>query len=929
MVQALPRLSEEVVSEQALPEGASSPNPEAGFGALRTERGCLPLRGLNVRARLDGLIATIDVEQVFVNAHDQPLEATYIFPLPDRAAVTRFRLQVAGRVVEGDLQERGAARKEYDRAIQAGHRAAIAEEERPGVFTMRVGNLPPGEAATVRLALVGPLPYSDGEVTFRFPLVVAPRYVPGVPLPGPSVGDGVESDTDAVPDASRLSPPVLLPGFPNPVRLSLAVEVPPSQLAPHSFRSSLHTVIEEDAAQARNVSAGTLQAQRFRLQPGERLDRDFILRFRLGADRVHTALSLRPDAQGEEGTFLLTVVPPAGRAGSDRPRDVVFVLDRSGSMAGWKMVAARRAVERMVETLTERDRFTVYAFDDQIEVPPGFNGLRLMLATDDLRYRAAEFLAKVESRGGTEMAQPLEQAVAELTHALNRSTRAAEAERVLVLITDGQVGNEDQILRQLGSRVKGVRIFTLGIDRAVNAAFLRRLADLGGGASDVVESEERLDEVMDQVHRHIGTPVLTRLRLEPAGLRFLPETLVPGRTPDLFAGAPLLISGRYRGSPTGAIAVRALDGTGQSWSTEVAGWREDGAPLASVWARGRVRELEDRYVSTGSNRPELEREIVATSLRFGVLCRFTAYVAVDREERVNVGGQVHGVVQPVEQPQGWGANASLGVPPPCAAPVPCPPMPGAVLGGGAGSIHRKAEVSGPRAAKKTMLAKKVLEENNAGGRVSKKTQLAIDFESTLNEPPPATPGEAAPAGPPRAEIGAADEGKDIFEETNFDVPALEDDSDQRARREARSPQNRRPRSASTGEQEGLLSRLLGLFRRKGKPASLLARAPYRSRAETLLQRLQDATPARLDLLRGVLDDLEALFKDLVSAGDRDPSVEELGQVVVRARELLEAAQPSEAAAAPLCQQAVDALTIWLNLTPPADPSAERREGFWK
>src|SRR5262249_35178744 len=148
-------------------------------------------------------------------SHDQPLEATYIFPLPDRAAVTSFRLEVAGRVIEGELQERSQARQQYDAAIQAGHRAAIAEEERAGVFTMRVGNLPPGERAIVRLGLVGPLPYSDGETTFRFPLVVAPRYIPGLPLPGPSAGGGTATDTDRVPDASRISPPVLLPGFPN------------------------------------------------------------------------------------------------------------------------------------------------------------------------------------------------------------------------------------------------------------------------------------------------------------------------------------------------------------------------------------------------------------------------------------------------------------------------------------------------------------------------------------------------------------------------------------------------------------------------------------------------------------------------------------------------------------------------------------------
>ena len=252
---------------------------QAGFGSLSTEKGVLPLKAMDVTTRIDGLIAQTDLTQTFQNVHAVPLEATYIFPLPDRAAVTRFRLEVAGRVIEGELKERGAARKEYDQALKAGHRAAITEEERPGVFTLRVGTLPPGEEATVRLSLTGPLPYSEGEATFRFPLVVAPRYIPGTALSGPSVGDGVVPDTDAVPDASRITPPVLLPGFPNPVQLGLSVEFAASPLAPTALKSSLHAVVEEKDARVYRVV----------LQPGERLNRDFILRFRIAQDKIVTA----------------------------------------------------------------------------------------------------------------------------------------------------------------------------------------------------------------------------------------------------------------------------------------------------------------------------------------------------------------------------------------------------------------------------------------------------------------------------------------------------------------------------------------------------------------------------------------------------------------------------------------------------------------
>ena len=273
-----------------------------------------------------------------MNAFDVPLEATYIFPLPDRAAVTGFRMEVAGRVIEGVLQERAEAREAYEQAIAEGQRAAIAEEDRPGVFNLRVGNLMPGDRAAVELTMCGVLPYAGGEVTFRFPLVVAPRYIPGTPLPGPSAGDGTALDTIAVPDASRISPPVLLPGFASPVRLSL-----------------------------------------------------------------------------------------------------------------------------------------------------------------------------------------------------------------VVLITDGQVGNEDQILSTLGRRLKGIRVFTLGIDRAVNEGFLRRLAERGGGTCELVESEARLDEVMQAIHRRIATPLLTGLYLESKGMAIEPGEVVPSRLPDLFCGSPLLILGRYRG----------------------------------------------------------------------------------------------------------------------------------------------------------------------------------------------------------------------------------------------------------------------------------------------------------------------------------------------------------------------------------------------
>jgi Ca-activated chloride channel family protein len=622
---------------------------QRGFGSLSTARGNLPLKQLDVDARLVGLVASTIVRQTFVNSvvadggSGAPLEATYIFPLPDRAAVTRFELRVGERLIEGILRERGEARREYAAAIQQGHRAAIAEEDRSGVFSMCVGNILPGEEARVMLELTGPVPCDDGEATFQFPLVVAPRYVPGTPLPGTPVGEGTAWDTDAVPDASRISPPVLLPGFPNPVELRLVVEVHDAGLSLRDFRSSLHAVVEEGPAAGR---------RRITLQPGERLNRDFILRFQVGETSLRTALTATPDVDGrgdgDGGTFQLTIVPPAGLAAASRPRDVVFVLDRSGSMAGWKMVTARRALGRMIDSLGAADRFTVLAFDHSVETPPGFPAGQLVTATDRQRFAAIEFLARLESRGGTEIAAPLKAALDAL------GTDVGEArERIVALVTDGQVANDDDLLQKLGARLAGVRVMTLGIDKAVNSGFLQKLAVLGAGYTEVVESEDRLDAVLDRIHRRIASPLLTGLRVELPGCRVETESKTPRRLADLFAGAPLVVRGRYRGAAPTTAQISAADGVGRAWADSAAAQLEDTRAIPALWARDQVRALEDEYAIGQCDQPALAARIVECSLRFGVLSRFTAFVAVDRSEVVNAGGECVQIIQPVESPAGW------------------------------------------------------------------------------------------------------------------------------------------------------------------------------------------------------------------------------------------------------------------------------------
>ncbi len=607
-------------------EVTARPTDDDGLGCLRTKHGNLPLESIDVRARITGLASLTELTQGFHNAYDEPLEATYVFPLPPRAAVTEMRMEADGRVVEGVLKERGEARATYDQAIQEGKRASIAEEERPGVFTMRVGNVMPGEHVTVHLTLAGALAYEDGTATYRFPLVVAPKYIPGRPVDGEQVGDGTALDTDEVPDASRISPPVLLPGFPNPVDLSLSVDVDTAGLPLADVRSSLHATRTDDTGSGMRIS----------LNPGERADRDFLLRLTIGDESaVSTALTVLPDEDEQAGTFALTVLPPTGEP-AKHGRDVVLVLDRSGSMGGWKMVAARRAAARIIDTLGGDDRFAVMGFDYQVDTPPGLPD-GLVEASDRHRFRAVEFLATLDARGGTEMLSPLRRAADLLREETNR-------ERVLVLVTDGQIGNEDQILYELSPKLAGVRVHTVGIDRAVNEGFLQRLAGTHGRC-ELVESEDRLDEAMHNIHRRIGTPLVTDLQVTGDGLTLDTTTLAPTPLPDVFPGAPVVVMGRYTGAPQGAVTVTGRPDLRASLTAT----RSSNPALANLWARAIIRDLEDKYV-TGQT--SLEERIVETSLKFGVLSRFTAFVAVDQRV-VNEGGTTRRVTQPVDHPSGW------------------------------------------------------------------------------------------------------------------------------------------------------------------------------------------------------------------------------------------------------------------------------------
>lgn len=247
----------------------------------------------------------------------------------------------------------------------------------------------------------------------------------------------------------------------------------------------------------------------------------------------------------------------------------------------------------------------------------------------------------------------------------------------MVLVTDGQVGNEDQILHESADALRRIRVHTVGVDQAVNAGFLGRLASAGGGRCELVESEDRLDAAMECIHRRIGAPLVTRLSLSGSGLTLDTDAQTPSRLPDLFSGVPYVVRGRYTGAAAGSLTLSGRRPSGETWSVTAPAQRREVPTLGQIWARSVLRDREDEYASREiyadqSTQEDLERRIVATSLRFGVLCRFTAYVAVD-PSTVTDGRPKLAVIQPVDSPAGWDMFGAQG------AVAMAAPMEGAVI----------------------------------------------------------------------------------------------------------------------------------------------------------------------------------------------------------------------------------------------------------
>jgi len=584
-----------------------TPGLEAPGGAAPS---VCPLRHTDVRITVRGMVADVTVRQEFHNPVQQPIEAEYVFPLPDTAAVHATEMRIGERVIRGKIARRQEARRQYEQARDAGQRASLLEQERPNIFTQSVANIPPGESVIVVIRYVETLAYSDGAYEVVFPMVVGPRYIPGRPTGGRS-GHGRIGDTDQVPDASRITPPALKGGQRCGHDISLAVDVEMG-VPIQSVGCRAHEVtIERD-----EKAEGTARVQ---LNDEAAIpNKDFVLNIATAGQQPEIGLLTHHD--GESGYFMLVLQPPeAPPSDQVRPREVLCVMDCSGSMEGPPIAIEKKAVKKLLETLRPADRFNVLAFS---EFARGFREGSVP-ATPGNILAAKLWVDTQSAKGGTEMLTGVRAALA--------TPPPAETLRIVAFFTDGYIGNDWAVVGEVQNLLGDARLFSFGVGSSVNRFLIDRMAMAGRGVSQTILLGDKPDEVVQTFADRLARPVLTDVHLEVTGATV--HDVTPARPPDVFAGAPIYLHGRYDEPGAATFEVIGRIGTkprSASVKVQLPGASKDPSPLPSIWARQQIKQLElQRSGNTAMPSGELVEQITRLALKHSLMTAYTSFVAID------------------------------------------------------------------------------------------------------------------------------------------------------------------------------------------------------------------------------------------------------------------------------------------------------------
>ena len=604
-------------SGQGLPPGGDAATagsllsilPDGHFGAP------CPLVHTNVKADISGPLARVTVEQEFRNPLEQKIEALYTFPLASDAAVDEMTMLVGDRTVRGKIKPKEEARAIYEAARNAGYLAGLLDQERPNIFSQAIANIRPGETVKVVIKYVETVKYEDGLYAFSFPMVVGPRYNPR-----------------GTPNTATINPPVTPKG--TRAGHDISIEVALDAGVPLNFiRSLTHDI---DVLKTGNATAKVTLRNKSELP-----NKDFVLQYDVSGAKIADAVMTHRDARG--GFFSMILQPPAQvRQDEITPKELVFVLDTSGSMSGFPMEKAKETMRMAIEGLHSHDTFNLITFsgDTHVLFP------RPVYATPENVAAAKRFLESRQGGGGTEMMKAIRAAL--------DPSDSADHIRVVCFMTDGYVGNDLEIVGEV-KKHPNARVFSFGIGSSVNHFLLDQMAREGRGEVEYVGLEDDGSAAARRFYQRVNTPLLTDLRLEWNGVAV--SEVYPARLPDLFSARPMIISGRYDAPGKGVLRLIGKQ-AGHDFVRDIPvslpAIQPEHGVVATLWARRKVDALMATNwtgMQSGNPGPEVKSAITQLGVDFGLMTQFTSFVAVEESIRTE-GGKPVRVETPVEMPAG-------------------------------------------------------------------------------------------------------------------------------------------------------------------------------------------------------------------------------------------------------------------------------------
>ncbi|GGY88249.1 marine proteobacterial sortase target protein [Shewanella fodinae] len=626
-------------------------NPEwPGAGTLEwqgdnTNNNIAPGLKTDVNMQVSGLTNRVTVTQHYTNHSEQWLNGRYLFPLPENAAVDSLQMKIGERLIAGQIKPRKEARQLYEQAKADGKRASLLSQQRPNLFTAEVANLGPGQTLEIRFSYQQALDYRDGQFNLRFPMTLTPRYIPAAMLTSAAKLPEVLSLQTLMVDNTALR-----------------------QEQASANRTSINIVLDAGLPLA-SVSSASHQIQQQPQDDGSMVitlsnalpDRDFVLDWQPQAANAPTAAlysqlgqtynhsSDNHDAPDTSRYSLLMMMPPAVKPQTDNPRELILVIDTSGSMAGDAMAQAKSAVLYALSGLKPQDSFNILAFSSDVQ-PLAPQALPVTAHNIGL---AQQFVRSLEANGGTEMAKALQLALPFTGDTVANESDAAL--RQVIFMTDGAVGNEDQLFTLIRDRLGNNRLFTIGIGSAPNSHFMRRAAELGRGTFTYIGNMQQVEQQTVSLLNKIAAPVLTDVQLHYAD-GTVPDYW-PAHIPDLYMGEPMLLSLRERSAEQKALIVSG-NLQGQFWQQQVllqADTEKRGLDL--LWARQQIASLE--LARSSDNAERTAKQVTALALTYHLVSSYTSLVAVDITP-VNTDPQHNAVGEVANMnPAGWQAPGNM------------------------------------------------------------------------------------------------------------------------------------------------------------------------------------------------------------------------------------------------------------------------------